>query len=80
MELHAISKGNFPLEKTAKIYKHENNLRFHFKENERFYEFSINSWNTTTIHLRCVKFTSNCKAKLTLILSEHLKTQQKACN
>ena len=26
MELYAISKGNYPLEKTAKIFKHENNL------------------------------------------------------
>ena len=45
MELYAISKGNYPLEKTAKIFKHVNILRFHVKQNDRFYEYSINSWN-----------------------------------
>ena len=80
MELYAISKGNYPLEKTAKIFKHENNLRFHVKQNDRFYEYSINSWNKKTINLRCVKFKSNCKAKITLISGEHLKTEEKASN
>ena len=80
MELYAIFKGNYPLEKTAKIFKHENNLRFHVKQNDRFYEYSINSWNKKTINLRCVKFKSNCKAKITLILGEHLKTEEKASN
>ena len=32
------------------------------------------------IYLRCVKFKSNCKAKITLISGEHLKTGEKASN
>ena len=52
MELYSITKGNFNLDKTKESYRHENNLRFHVKDdNGKFYEFNINSWNKKTINL-----------------------------
>ena len=45
MILEKITKGNFNLELTKKTYKHENNLRFHVKIDERFYEYAIDTWN-----------------------------------
>ena len=45
MILGKITKGNFNLELTKKTYKHENNLRFHVKIDERFYEYAIDTWN-----------------------------------
>ena len=79
MELFSITKGNFNLNKTKETYRHENNLRFHVRdENRKFYEFSINSWNKNTINLRCVNDRKQkCSMKLTLSLREHLKTQEK---
>ena len=54
MILEKITKGNFNLEFTKKTYKHENNLRFHVKIDERFYEYAIDTWNKQTINLQCV--------------------------
>ena len=43
MELYWITKGNYNLDKTKEIFRHENNLRFHVRDkNRKFYEFSIN--------------------------------------
>ena len=53
MILEKITKGNFNLEFTKKTYKHENNLRFHVKIDERFYEYAIDTWNKQTINLQC---------------------------
>ena len=82
MELFAITKGNFNLDRTKEIRKHENNLRFHVKdENGKFHEFSINSWNRFTLNLRCIHDRSRkCTVKLTVSLGEHLKIQEKICN
>ena len=68
MELYSITKGNYNLDKTKEIFRHENNLRFHVRDkNRKFYEFSINSWNRNTINLRCIRDRSDkCKVKLTL--------------
>ena len=41
MKLQSITKGNFNLEQTKKTFKHENNLRFHFEEDGRFYEYAV---------------------------------------
>ena len=56
MILEKITKGNFNLEFTKKTYKHENNLRFHVKIDERFYEYAIDTWNKHTINLQCVVY------------------------
>ena len=57
MILEKITKGNFNLEFTKKTYKHENNLRFHVKIDERFYEYAIDTWNKQTI--TCVFYDIN---------------------
>ena len=82
MELFSITTGNFNLERTKETYKHENNLRFHVRdENDRFYEFSINSWNQRTLNLRCTHDRSKkCKVKLTVSVGEHLQIKEKVCN
>ena len=49
MILESITKGNYNLELTKKTFKHENNLRFHVKIDERFYEYSIDTINKATI-------------------------------
>ena len=53
MILESITKGNYNLELTKKTFKHENNLRFHVKIDERFYEYSIDTINKATINLQC---------------------------
>ena len=53
MILESITKGNYNLELTKKTFKHENNLRFHVKIDERFYEYSIDTINKAIINLQC---------------------------
>ena len=53
MELQSITLGNFCVNKTAEVKPHENNLRFHFLIHGRYYEYAINSWNKTTINIKC---------------------------
>ena len=43
MILEKITKGNFNLEFTKKTYKHENNLRFHVKIDERLPTIAYNA-------------------------------------
>ena len=45
MKLQSITKGNFNLEQTKKTFKHENNLRFHFEKDGRFYEYAVDTIN-----------------------------------
>ena len=45
MKLESITKGNFNLEQTKKTFKHENNLRFHFEKDGRFYEYAVDTIN-----------------------------------
>ena len=54
MEIYKITKGNFPLENTRDIRPHENNLRFHIKIEEKYYEYAIDNINKNTINVRCV--------------------------
>ena len=54
MELQSITLGNFCVNKTAEVKPHENNLRFHFLIHGRYHEYAINSWNQTTINIKCV--------------------------
>ena len=90
--LKSITKGNFNLEQTKKYYKHENNLRFHFLIEDRFYEYSIDTFNKSTINMQCVVRKQDhikkghhiqrprCYGRITLIVGGRLKTQQKSCN
>ena len=41
MELYFVTKGNFCLDKTRDIRPLENNLRFHFKIEEKHYEYDL---------------------------------------
>ena len=59
MEIYKITKGNFALENTRDIRPHENNLRFHIKIEEKYYEYAIDTINKKTINIRCVI----CKSK-----------------
>ena len=43
MEIYKITKGNFALENTRDIRPHENNLRFHIKIEEKYYEYAIDT-------------------------------------
>ena len=54
MILQSITKGNLNLELTKNTYKHENNLRFHFKIDGRFYEYTTCTINKATLNLQCV--------------------------
>ena len=45
MKLDFITKGNFNLDKTKEIYPHENNLRFHIKIDDKYYEYAIDNIN-----------------------------------
>ena len=54
MELYKITKGNFALNATRDIRPHENNLRFHIKIDEKYYEYAIDQINKTTVNIRCV--------------------------
>ena len=49
-----MTKGNFALNATREIRPHENNLRFHIKIDEKYYEFAIDQINKTTVNIRCV--------------------------
>ena len=90
MILEKITKGNFNLELTKKTYKHENNLRFHVKIDERFYEYAIDTWNKHTINLQCVVYErkkiqgrvdqKRCYGRITIKIGGRLKTQPKNCN
>ena len=84
MEIYKITKGNFALEKTRDIRPHENNLRFHIKIEEKYYEYAIDNINKNTINVRCVigksKFRQKCYARLTLLIAGYLKTEPKAGN
>ena len=66
MEIYKITKGNFALENTRDIRPHENNLRFHIKIEEKYYEYAIDTINKKTINIRCVicksKFKKKCYA------------------
>ena len=70
MEIYKITKGNFALENTRDIRPHENNLRFHIKIEEKYYEYAIDTINKKTINIRCVicksKFKKKCYARLFL--------------
>ena len=61
MELDFITKGNFGLNQTRDIRPHQNNLRFHFKIEDKHYEYAIDNINKSTISIRCVV----CKSKTT---------------
>ena len=73
MQIYKITKGNFALEKTRDIRPHENNLRFHIKIEDKYYEYAIDNINKKTINIRCVicksKAHQKCYARLTLTLS-----------
>ena len=52
MEIYKITKGNFALENTRDIRPHENNLRFHIKIEEKYYEkFCIQQSSETQTRL-----------------------------
>ena len=74
MQIYKITKGNFALENTRDIRPHENNLRFHIKIEEKYYEYAIDNINKNTINVRCVigksKFRQKCYARLTLFGKE----------
>ena len=86
MQIYKITKGNFALENTREIRPHENNLRFHIKIEDKFYEYAIDNINKNTINVRCVigksvtKKRQKCYARLTLIIAGYLKTEAKASN
>ena len=73
MQIYKITKGNFALENTRDIRPHENNLRFHIKIEEKYYEYAIDNINKNTINVRCVigksKFRQKCYARLTLLIA-----------
>ena len=79
-----MTKGNFALNATREIRPHENNLRFHIKIDEKYYEFAIDQINKTTVNIRCVvgktKNSPKCYGRATLVPGEYLKTEQKICN
>ena len=54
MQIYKITKGNFALENTRDIRPHENNLRFHIKIEDKYYEYAIDNINKNTINVRCV--------------------------
>ena len=72
MEIYKITKGNFCLDKTRDSRPHENNLRFHIKLNEKYYEYAIDTINKSTINIRCVvgktKNSQKCYARATLLI------------
>ena len=84
MEIYKITKGNFCLDKTRDSRPHENNLRFHIKLNEKYYEYAIDTINKSTINIRCVvgktKNSQKCYARATLLIGPQLKTTKKFCN
>ena len=84
MQIYKITKGNFALENTRDIRPHENNLRFHIKIEDKYYEYAIDNINKNTINVRCVigkqKFRQKCYARLTLTVAGYLKTEKKASN
>ena len=84
MQIYKIMKGNFALENTRDIRQHENNLRFHIKIEDKYYEYAIDNINKNTINVRCVigkqKFRQKCYARLTLTVAGYLKTERKASN
>ena len=41
MKIYKITKGNFALENTRDIRPHENNIRFHIKIEEKYYEYIV---------------------------------------
>ena len=47
MQIYKITKGNFALEKTRDIRPHENNLRFHIKIEDKYYEYAIDNITPT---------------------------------
>ena len=49
MQIYKITKGNFALENTRDIRPHENNLRFHIKIEDKYYEYAIDNINKNTI-------------------------------
>ena len=40
MKIYKITKGNFALENTRDIRPHENNLRFHFEIEDKYFEYA----------------------------------------
>ena len=50
MQLYKITKGNFALENTRDVRPHENNLRFHIKIEDKYYEYAIDMVNKKTIN------------------------------
>ena len=84
MQIYKITKGNFALEKTRDKRPHENNLRFHIKIDDKYYEYAIDNINKKTINIRCVicksKAHQKCYARLTLTIAGFLKTEAKASN
>ena len=47
MKIYKITKGNFALENTRDIRPHENNLRFHIKIEDKYYEYAIDNITPT---------------------------------
>ena len=92
MILESITKGNFNLENTKKTFSHANNLRFHFQEDGRFYEYAVDTINKKSINMQCTIHKQDhvkrgrqikvprCYGRITLIVGGRLKTQLKACN
>ena len=92
MKLQSITKGNFNLEQTKKTFKHENNLRFHFEKDGRFYEYAVDTINKKTINMQCTVHKQDhvkrgrqikvprCYGRITLIVGGRLNTQLKSCN
>ena len=81
MELYFVTKGNFCLDKTRDIRPHENNLRFHFKINEKHYEYAIDNVSKSSIGLRCVvgsnktKGISKCYARASLMIRSDIQNE-----
>ena len=75
MQIYKITKGNFALENTRDIRPHENNLRFHIKIEEKYYEYAIDNINKNTINVRCVigksKFRQKCYARRNAIPDQY---------
>ena len=75
MILINITKGNFNTSKTEALYLPEKNLRFHFKKDDRYFEYGIDNVNSRTINLYCIELKkSKCKSRLFLILADCLVT------
>ena len=68
MKLESITKGNYNLELTKETFKHEKNLRFHVKIDDRYFEYALDGINKTTINIQCV-----------VRNQKKLQTQQKRC-